>query len=144
MGKKYTNSHNYLSIKCLTFRNNTMRDSLIVGLCNSLTSLYAGVVVFLILGFLAKQSGGEIDQVVKGNLVRTQQVCFEIKLQKNYCSHIQDFVWNRSKTLLHFVCICLPDFLTFLWLKVIKSQKNFFSRPQILQKNNEIFYKFMP
>ena len=49
-----------------------MRDSIIVGLCNSLTSLYAGVVVFAILGFLAKQSGGEIDQVVKGNLLRTQ------------------------------------------------------------------------
>ena len=49
-----------------------MRDSLIVGLCNSLTSLYAGVVVFLILGFLAKQSGGKIDEVVKGNVIRTQ------------------------------------------------------------------------
>ena len=31
-----------------------IRDSLLIGLCNSLTSLYAGVVVFLILGFLAK------------------------------------------------------------------------------------------
>ena len=62
-------SHKYLSIKCIAFRTNTMRDSIIVGLCNSLTSLYAGVVVFLILGFLAKKSGGvEIDQVVKGNL----------------------------------------------------------------------------
>ena len=48
-----------------------MRDSLIVGLCNSLTSLYAGVVVFLILGFLADQSGGKIDEVVKGNFIRT-------------------------------------------------------------------------
>merc|ERR1711962_247602 len=50
------------------FKNNTMRDSLIVGLCNSLTSLYAGVVVFLILGFLAYQSGGKIDEVVKGGI----------------------------------------------------------------------------
>ena len=50
------------------FRNNTMRDSLIVGLCNSLTSLYAGIVVFLILGFLANQTGGQIDEVVKGGI----------------------------------------------------------------------------
>ena len=51
-----------------TFRNNTHRDSLIIGLCNSLTSLYAGIVVFLILGFLAKKTGGEIQDVVKGGI----------------------------------------------------------------------------
>ena len=48
------------------FKNNSMRDSLLIGLCNSLTSLYAGIVVFLILGFLAQSTGGQIDQVVKG------------------------------------------------------------------------------
>ena len=71
-----TGTQNYIHCKHLqaiffSFRNNTMRDSLIVGLCNSLTSLYAGVVVFLILGFLADQSGGKIDEVVKGNFIRT-------------------------------------------------------------------------
>ena len=39
------------------FKNNTLRDSLLIGLCNSLTSLYAGIVVFLILGFLAESTG---------------------------------------------------------------------------------------
>ena len=39
------------------FKNNTLRDSLLIGLCNSLTSLYAGIVVFLILGFLAQTTG---------------------------------------------------------------------------------------
>ncbi len=50
------------------FRNNSHRDSIIVGLCNSLTSLYAGVVVFLILGFLAKNLQTDVDKVVKGGI----------------------------------------------------------------------------
>ena len=50
------------------FRNNAQRDSFIVGLCNSLTSMYAGVVVFLILGFLANQTGSTIDDVVKSGI----------------------------------------------------------------------------
>jgi hypothetical protein len=62
------------------------------------------VVVFLILGFLAKQSGGEIDQVVKGNLVRTQYVCFEILLQKSITPLFKIFLGTcRSKTLFYFV-----------------------------------------
>lgn len=48
------------------FKNNSHRDSIIVGICNSLTSVYAGIVVFLILGFLADKTGTTIPQVVKG------------------------------------------------------------------------------
>ena len=42
------------------FNNNSHRDSIIVGICNSLTSVYAGIVVFLILGFLADKTGTTI------------------------------------------------------------------------------------
>jgi hypothetical protein len=39
-----------------------------VGLCNSLTSVYAGVVVFLILGFLANKTGKNVEDVVNGGI----------------------------------------------------------------------------
>lgn len=51
-----------------SFKNNSQRDALIVGICNSATSLYAGVVVFLILGFLAEGTGSEVNEVVKGGI----------------------------------------------------------------------------
>ncbi len=45
------------------FTNNTHRDAILIGICNSLTSLYAGFVVFAILGFLAQESNSDIDSV---------------------------------------------------------------------------------
>ena len=50
------------------FKNNTHRDSLVVGVCNSLTSLYAGIVVFLILGFLAKSTNSGVEDVVNDGI----------------------------------------------------------------------------
>jgi len=44
------------------FHNNCARDALIVGICNSLTSVFAGLVVFAILGNLAK--GADFSTVV--------------------------------------------------------------------------------
>jgi hypothetical protein len=43
--------------------NNCHRDSLLVGIFNSLTSVFAGIVVFAILGHLAE--GGDISNVVQ-------------------------------------------------------------------------------
>ncbi len=43
--------------------NNCHRDSLLVGIFNSLTSVFAGIVVFAVLGYLA--DGGDISDVVQ-------------------------------------------------------------------------------
>ena len=45
------------------FNNNTHRDAILIAICNSLTSVYAGFVVFSILGFLAEQTGSSIGEV---------------------------------------------------------------------------------
>ena len=50
------------------FTNNTLRDAFIIGICNSLTSLYAGFVVFAILGFLAHHTGSSFDSVVNDGI----------------------------------------------------------------------------
>jgi len=44
------------------FNNNCHRDAFIIGICNSLTSVFAGIVVFAILGNLA--DGKDISEVV--------------------------------------------------------------------------------
>jgi solute carrier family 6 amino acid transporter-like protein 5/7/9/14 len=46
------------------FTNNTFRDSMLIALFNSLTSIYAGFVVFSIVGFLSFQTQKDIKDVV--------------------------------------------------------------------------------
>lgn len=50
------------------FKNNTFRDGIIIAICNSLTSIFAGFVVFAILGFLAEETNSEIDDVVNDGI----------------------------------------------------------------------------
>jgi solute carrier family 6 amino acid transporter-like protein 5/7/9/14 len=45
------------------FKNNTLRDSLIVPIVNILTSIYAGFVIFSVLGYMAVQKGVEVKDV---------------------------------------------------------------------------------
>jgi solute carrier family 6 amino acid transporter-like protein 5/7/9/14 len=45
------------------FENNCQRDALIIALTNSFTSVFAGFVVFAILGFMAKTIGVDIKEV---------------------------------------------------------------------------------
>ncbi|CAC5406556.1 unnamed protein product [Mytilus coruscus] len=46
------------------FKNNTLRDSLLIPVINCLTSFYAGFVIFSVLGFMAHKKNTSVDQVV--------------------------------------------------------------------------------
>ena len=41
----------------------SIKDTILIGICNSLTSLYAGLVVFGVVGFISVQTGTDIDKV---------------------------------------------------------------------------------
>ncbi|XP_072177030.1 sodium- and chloride-dependent neutral and basic amino acid transporter B(0+)-like [Diadema setosum] len=58
-----------------TFHNNFINDALLVVLGNSLTSMYCGLTVFSILGFLAKQTGVPVNEVVKAGFGLVFIVC---------------------------------------------------------------------
>ena len=50
------------------FENNTQRDAILIGIFNSLTSIYAGIVVFAILGFIAHESDADsVAEVLYAN-----------------------------------------------------------------------------
>ncbi|ESN90551.1 hypothetical protein HELRODRAFT_108638 [Helobdella robusta] len=45
------------------FKNNTLRDALIVPIVNVLTSIYAGFVIFSVLGYMADMQGKKVEDV---------------------------------------------------------------------------------
>lgn len=45
------------------FKNNSIRDAFLVPLINSSVSIFAGFVVFSILGFLSQEMGVDVDDV---------------------------------------------------------------------------------
>ncbi|CAG2172398.1 unnamed protein product [Oppiella nova] len=46
------------------FKNNCLKDSLIIAVCNSLTSIYAGFAIFSVIGFMATDLNKDIETVV--------------------------------------------------------------------------------
>ncbi len=46
------------------FTTNAHRDAVLIGLCNSLTSIYAGFSVFGVIGYIANKKGADISDVV--------------------------------------------------------------------------------
>ncbi|XP_064634024.1 sodium- and chloride-dependent glycine transporter 1-like [Lineus longissimus] len=48
------------------FDNNCVRDSLIVSMINCSTSIFAGLVIFAVLGFMATEKGVEVSDVAAG------------------------------------------------------------------------------
>ncbi|KAG1690712.1 Sodium- and chloride-dependent glycine transporter 2 [Nymphon striatum] len=48
------------------FSNNILRDTFIISIGNCLTSIFAGFAIFSGIGFIAKQLGKSIDDVIEG------------------------------------------------------------------------------
>ena len=59
------------------------RDSLIVGVGNVLTSIYAGFVIFPIIGYLAKELDMDVDKVVDQGEFSLNG--FKLVFWLNYC-----------------------------------------------------------
>ncbi|XP_071495813.1 sodium- and chloride-dependent neutral and basic amino acid transporter B(0+)-like [Diadema antillarum] len=57
------------------FHNTFINDSMLVAVGNSLTSFYGGFAVFAILGYMSKQSGTPIKDVVRGGFGLVFVVC---------------------------------------------------------------------
>ena len=45
------------------FRNNTLKDALMIPILNCATSVFAGFVVFSVLGYMAHKTGTSVDEV---------------------------------------------------------------------------------
>ncbi|KAG1667380.1 Sodium- and chloride-dependent glycine transporter 2 [Nymphon striatum] len=48
------------------FKNNVVRDALIISIGNCLTSIFAGFAVFSVIGYIAGQLGKDVEDVIKG------------------------------------------------------------------------------
>ena len=57
---KVCNGLVYVTCLCILFR----RDTYIVGISDCLTSIFAGLVIFSIIGYMAAQQSVDIDKVV--------------------------------------------------------------------------------
>ena len=58
------------------FRNNAHRDALLIAICNALTSIFSGFVVFGFLGFMSIKKGIPIEEVVDSGPSLAFIVCF--------------------------------------------------------------------
>ena len=48
------------------FSNNCHRDAILIALANCVTSIFAGFVIFSIIGFMAKEAGAQVEDVMQG------------------------------------------------------------------------------
>jgi len=80
--------------------NNCQRDAVLIAIINSGTSIFAGVVIFSILGFMAKEQGVPVSEVVEGGTALAF-VAYPTAVTKLPWSHKVTMVTTLEFSLLH-------------------------------------------
>ena len=72
------------------FKNNTIRDAILIACCNSATSIYAGFTVFAIMGFLAKETETTVDKVESVMVLfkHYSEIALYVHLTTNWNGHL--------------------------------------------------------
>ncbi|MPC86062.1 Sodium- and chloride-dependent glycine transporter 2 [Portunus trituberculatus] len=69
------------------FRNNGLRDAILVPLVNSFASIFAGFVVFSILGFLSMAMNVSVEEVTTADSHDTFTLTFHLTSLSSYCQN---------------------------------------------------------
>ena len=89
-----------------SFKTNCHRDALLIGCCNSATSIYAGFVVFGTVGFIANKKGLEVEEVIKAGPGLAFVVYPEAVAAMEACPPLFSFIFFFMLVLLALSSVC--------------------------------------
>ena len=77
------------------FKNNALRDSILVPLINCGTSLFAGFAIFSVLGYMAELKGVSVDEVAASGMLNSHKICTHFYRKMTFPHLVQYFRMNQ-------------------------------------------------